>query len=352
MKHEPYIALVRAVDVGYYNTKYTLGLNEDGSEIKTDLFPSLAISLQTKDVKQMPGAERANACCVLVNDKPFWVGPEAAENVNGVDPRLVLDDYSESDQHLALLRGALYYMLKNAGGRRDMVIRRLVVGLPLTTYPTHRKALKARCVGVHHVDAWDETRRVTVEDVHVIPQPQGSLMNFGRNGGVDGLTLVVDVGGGTIDWYVATKKNANFQRSGAHAKGMLACAEAVAKAADKPQWLDQYNVMHRIDLAIREGRDYFRAAGSEWPLAKYRNAIHAPLEESLGKMMAKVNGTDDIDQIVITGGGATVFRNVIEERRADLVKRINVDRDPVYSNVRGFQLFGEYMAKRSANAAR
>jgi hypothetical protein len=37
MKHEPYIALVRAVDVGYYNTKYTLGLNEDGSEIKTDL---------------------------------------------------------------------------------------------------------------------------------------------------------------------------------------------------------------------------------------------------------------------------------------------------------------------------
>ena len=45
MSQDPYIALVRAVDVGYANTKFTLGLNADGTAIKTDLFPSLAVRL-------------------------------------------------------------------------------------------------------------------------------------------------------------------------------------------------------------------------------------------------------------------------------------------------------------------
>lgn len=353
MPQDPHIALVRAVDVGYYNTKFTLGLNEDGTAIKTDLFPSLAVKLGSRDVKVMPGAEKANACCVIVNNQPFWVGPDVADNATGVEPRPVLDDYSASDQYLAQLRGTFHYMLR-ASGARIMVIRYLVIGLPLTTYASHSAAVKLRCMGGHHVDASDPTRTVTVENVFVIPQPQGTLMNFGMSSGaaMDGFTLVVDVGGGTVDWYVATKKRANFERSGAHAKGMLACAEAVAMAAEHPRWINQYNIMERIDFAIREGRDHFHAAGMDWPLAKYRAAIDAVLEESVDKMLAKVKETDDIDRIVLTGGGAKAFAAVLNRKRPNLERRIRIEKEPVYSNVRGFQIFGETMAKRSANATR
>ena len=351
MPQEPHITHVRAVDVGYFNTKFTLGIGEDETTIKTDLFPSLAVRLGSRDVKAMPGAERANACCVVVNDKPFWVGLDVAENASGVEPRPVLDDYSSSDQYLALLRGALHYMLR-ATGARNMVIRYLVVGLPLTTYQARQGALKLRCMGIHHIDASDEGRTVKVENVLVIPQPQGALMNFGRAMAPDCQTLVVDIGGGTTDWLLATKKRSNLERSGAHPRGTLACAEAVAVAAEHPRWINQYNIMERIDLAIREGRDHFHAAGVDWPLAKYRAAIDAVLEESVDKLLAKVKETDDIDRIVLTGGGAKAFAAVLVRKRPDLEARIGkIEKESVYSNVRGFQVFGETMAKQRGGSA-
>ena len=353
MSQDPYIALVRAVDVGYANTKFTLGLNADGTAIKTDLFPSLAVRLGSRDVKVLPGADKANGCCLIVNDKPFWVGPDVALNASGMEPRPVLDDYSRSDEYLAQLRGAFHCMLRDSGAR-SMVIKRLVVGLPLTTYHSHMAALKLRCMGVHHVDASDEGRTVTVENVFVIPQPQGTLMNFATSHAVeaDSQTLVADIGGGTSDWFLGTKKRVNLERSGSHPKGMLACCEAVAVAAEHPRWINQYNVMERIDLAIRENRSHFHAAGRDWPLAKFRAAIDAVLEESMNKMLATIKETDDIDRIVITGGGAKAFAAVLRSKKPHLAERIKIGDDPVYSNVLGFQLFGEAMAKRAADAAR
>jgi len=354
MNQDPFVAAVRAVDVGYFNVKYTLGRKDDGtrSVIKADLFPALAPRLDSPEIKRAPGERKADGCCVVVDESPFWVGRDAMLNASGIEPRPVLDNYSSSDQYLALLRGAMHYMLLDAEGHQEMLIRDLVVGLPLTTYATHNKGVAARCGGVHEVDAGG-SRRVRVERVHVIPQPLGSLMNFGVSGGrsMEGWTLVVDVGGGTVDWYVATKRIANFKRSGAHAKGMLACAEAVARA-ENPRWLDQYGVMQRIDEALREGRESFRAAGQDWPLAKYRKAVEGVLNESLGKMLAKVEETDDIDRILLTGGGARAFGEVLCRRRPDLANRICMEADPVYSNVRGFQIHGEFMAKRGSHAAR
>lgn len=351
MPREPFLAPVRAVDVGYYNTKFTLGLTADETDIRHDLFPSMAVALDSPDVKGMPGFDRADAFCVIVNDKPYWVGKHVASNSSGVDPRPVLSDYSATDQYLALVRAAFHYMLPP--DHLAMVIKYLVVGLPLTTWEAHRQAVKLRLTGVHHVDAADSARTVTVENVYVIPQPQGCMMNFGRAnaGTMEGLTLVVDMGGGTLDWFLATKKSPYPQRSGAYAKGMLACAEAVAKAAGNPQWVDQYHIMERIDVAIRNGHDSFRAAGVEWPLAKYRPVIVGVLEECIDKMMAKVKETDDIDRVILTGGGAKVLDEVLRRKCRPLSNRIHVEKDPVFSNVRGFQIFGETIAKRAVHAA-
>jgi hypothetical protein len=54
----------------------------------------------------------------------------------------------------------------------------------------------------------------------------------------------------------------------------------------------------------------------------------------------------------ITGGGATVFhRFLCEQRRPDLGALLRIDADPVFSNVRGFHIFGE-MRQQSAGVAR
>ncbi len=342
---DPVHTAARAVDVGYFNTKFTLGRKQMGDElpIATSVFPSLAPQLRSTADLDIPAAKKADGCVVEVEDVRYFVGNQAVYNSTGAEPRPVGEDYALTGRYLALLRGALHYVLVDAGNPDEMLIDNLVLGLPLTTFAAHRAALTRRAAGEHLIPFNGGARRVTVGAAHVIPQPHGALLNLGasaRNGEADGWTLVVDVGGGTVDWYVGKEGNVNFQRSGAHRKAMLACAAAVAEALD-PTWLDQFEVMGRIDVAIRERRPTFRVQGEDHALAPHLNAIDAVMEESLEKVLGKVQGLGDIERILLTGGGAGVFGEFIRRRQSKLVKLLHIDQDPMFSNVRGFHVYGE-----------
>ena len=335
----------RAVDVGYFNVKYTLGRKQvDGSwPIATGMFPSLAPRLATHQAGDIPGSRKVDGCTVDVDGVTYFVGREAEFNCSGVEPRVVAEDYSVTAKYLALLRGALFYMAEDAGEAQDMRISHLVVGLPLNTFSKYRHLLAERIQGDHVVGrAGESKRRIKVDSVHVIVQPLGALLNFGvaSKGQMDGWTLVVDPGGGTLDWYVASKQKANWPRSGAYPKAMLACAYAVADQI-QPAWRDQYEIINRIDTAIREKAPSFRVSGQMYAVADYRSTIDAVLDESIEKMFAKVGPTADIDQILLTGGGANVFYDHLTGRRPDIQAVLKRDDDPVFSNVRGFHVFGE-----------
>lgn len=352
--HDPVHTAARAVDVGYFNTKYTLGRKQVGGDlpIATGMFPSLAPQLRSATDFDTPAAKKADGCVIEVEGVRYFVGNEAVFNSTGAEPRPVAEDYALTARYLALLRGALHYMLVDAGNPDEMVIDNLVLGLPLTTFAAHRAGLARRAAGEHLIPFNAGARRVTVGAVHVIPQPHGALLNLGASaskGEADGWTLVVDVGGGTVDWYVGKERNVNFQRSGAHRKAMLACAAAVAEALD-PTWLDQFEVMGRIDAAIRERKVTFRVQGEEHALAPHLNAIDAVMEESLEKILTKVQGLGDIERILLTGGGAAVFGEFLERRQPKLVKLLHIDRDPMFSNVRGFQVYGELQQAKAGAA--
>ena len=53
----------------------------------------------------------------------------------------------------------------------------------------------------------------------------------------------------------------------------------------------------------------------------------------------------DIDNIVLAGGGAAFFHDVIKDKFSK--HKIVIAEDPVFSNVRGFQLAGEQWAKKA-----
>lgn len=65
------------------------------------------------------------------------------------------------------------------------------------------------------------------------------------------------------------------------------------------------------------------------------------LEECLLKMLSKIGHTDDIDHILLTGGGAPVFHRYFAKRKPQLAELMVLDKNPVFSNVRGFHAFGE-----------
>jgi plasmid segregation protein ParM len=338
---------VRAVDVGYFNVKYTLGRKESADNtIATGIFPALAPRLASDVAMSSPGTATSDGCTFTIDGVRYFVGRGAVYNSSGIEPRPISEDYSVSDKHLALLRGALNYMAEDAGATQELVIEQLVLGLPLNTFNKYSPHLEQRALGEHLVGVaarGQAQRRIVVERVKVIVQPQGALINFGvqhRGTLQDGWALVVDPGGGTLDWYLSHGRTPNWQRSGAYPKAMLACANAVADRIN-PGWRNQFEIIERIDDAIRRRTPVFKVAGKEYPLAEFTQSVDAVLDESVNYMLSVVGATDNLDHVLLTGGGAAVYRDFLITKRPQLEAVLRIDEDPVFSNVRGFQVAGE-----------
>lgn len=340
----------RAADVGYFNTKFSLGrggLGPAAGQVTTGLFPSLAPRLAHRHEIQSPGTATPDGCIAEIDGARYFVGAGAESRTTGHDARHVLRDYCLSNEYLALLRGALYYMALDAGATERLVIESLVLGLPLNTHHEYAAALRERALGDHFVCRADGTRslRITVEAVQVIVQPQGALVNFNCRGGrsLRELTaLVVDPGGGTLDWFLLVAGVPNWSRSGAYPASTLACAAAVADRI-KPEWKDSLSIMRRIDEAIRTDAAAFTVAGRQYPLADHQGDIHAVLERAVTAMLASVGQVDELDHVLLTGGGAALFGRYLRQCCPDLAALIQVDEDPVFSNVRGFQIAAEML---------
>ncbi len=344
MKSNPMIVGARAVDVGYFNVKHTLAPSPaHGGRAGVAVFPAVAPVLKFGIARGIDGTSQPEGCVVPIGGVTYFVGPGAPQRGSGVEARIVGEDYSASDKYLALLRGALHYMAQDAQAGDQLVIRRLALGLPLNTYFDACEQLSMRAVGEHVIGDADTQHTVTVEKVRVIVQPQGAMINFGyRNGGeaLDGLTLVVDVGGGTLDWYLSEGTTPHWERSGAYPKAMLACAWAVADRIN-PRWRNQTTIIGRIDKAIREEHEFFTVQAVQYPLAEYRPAVEQVLDEALDQMVSSVGSLNDVDHILFTGGGASVFQRHLHQRYPLLRKITRMDDDPVFSNVRGFQVVAE-----------
>lgn len=337
----------RAVDVGYFNVKFTLGRKQSGdaTTIATGLFPALAPSLATNVIMDGKTGVDAAGCIVCIGGINYVVGTHAALHSGGRDPRPIDEGYCMSDKYLALLRGALNYMALEEQAT-ELTINQLVVGLPLHTFPTRKQALVERIAGEHVIGRDDEVlRRITVEQVDVIVQPQGAMVNFGVNHrtAVQGqLSLVVDPGGGTLDWFMSRGVDPVWARSGAYPRAMLACANSVADLIN-PDWRNQFEIVEKIDAAIRGKAETFRVGARTFELAKYQRAVDAVLEDSVKSMMGGTGPLDNLDHLIVTGGGAHVYAAYIAAHFPALRGVIQLDDDPVYSNVKGFQVAAEMM---------
>lgn len=348
---ESVVVDVRAIDVGYFSTKLTLGrkIVGDTSTIATALFPSLAPRLPAGLSPQSALHGKPDGSVVSVDDVNYFVGRDAILYSSGREPREVLADYSQTDKYLALMRGALHYIFADSQARNELVISHLVLGLPLNNFGEHRARLAARATGEHLLP--DPTqpgamRRVTVEKASVIVQPQGAMVSYGLNHSkifMNGWVLVVDPGGGTLDWYVARGRLPNWQRSGAYPKSMLACAYAVADRIDST-WRDNFEIIERIDKAIREKATSFTTGGQTYELATYTNEIDAVLKEATDKLVARLGSLDNLDLILFTGGGAKVYYEFFSKRYPKLNPIMCMDDDPVFANVKGFHVAGEIMS--------
>lgn len=336
------MGIARAIDVGYGNTKYTTDDYEEN--FKSAKFPSIAPMPSANEKQFNAGGvlENINTVTIEINNTRFAVGPGARNQAAATTQRVLDEEYCVSDVYQALVCGALYFM-------KQPEIDMLVLGLPLTTFRTHREKLRERIVGGHTIPSpWAKQNpaspkmSVQVKNVRVLPQPMGAFFNYCIPRGLfdemnDQTNLILDVGHGTFDWFLANGSMPVPSRCGGYAGGVSKIIAAVADAMGINK--NVLNVNERIDTALRTGQ-VIKIDGKPVDVKKdYENTAGAAIRDSINVMLGSVGVFSDVDNILLTGGGADLFYPHIEKAMPGRV--IIKDEEPMFSNVHGFQIVGE-----------
>ena len=341
--------VVRAVDVGYGHVKFTDGCDPHDKSIRTDSIPSQSPVARTDTVDGPGVLAQRDTFLVPVGDRLFEVGRDIRLALHGTQITEDLSaDFCLSDGYAARLFGAINYMQLP-----DNVIDVLVLGLPITTYQKHHQDLAKRFVGPHRINSRGTS--VRIERCQVYPQPLGSYMTYLVSGAATSQAphaLVIDPGYNTFDWFVCHGMAANAANSGAVERGMGAVLRAIAEdIIKKISGIDAtpMDLVRAIDRSLTTGQP-LRLYGQEFDLAPHLAAGAPIFEEAARALKNAVRSSAELDVIILTGGGATLYAETIRNHfpRHPVV---TLD-DPAMANVRGFQIIGDRLAKSLGQALR
>lgn len=344
------VIAARSIDVGYQNVKFSKGRKREGDsvEIECGLFPAFAPTVAATQLLSAQGAQQADALLVGVDGNNYMVGNRAKSYTRNVQARHVDAKYCLSAAYYAMFLGALDAIAEDAGAGQEVIIDTIGVGLPLNTYAAHHAALAEKLTGEHLIGplGGPVVRRVTVRHVEVMVQPHGALLNFGSRpkNSLDGATLVVDVGGGTLDWLLMDEdREISWTRSGAFPQAMLHLSHNVAEEIEEGLSRD-ISAMTVIDKAVRQRDATFKIGPHVFEMQKFRKVVDSAIEQSVNAMLEKTGPLTTVGRILFTGGGAAVFRDYMERKHPKWKDAMENDHEPVFSIVRGFHVAAEHVA--------
>ncbi|NOS73834.1 MAG: PRTRC system protein D [Methyloglobulus sp.] len=321
--------VVCSVDVGYGNTKFC---GDKGGEMFWGHFPSIA-TLPTGIDRGANVMAKRDLVEVESNGDRYIVGRDCMDTLSARDDRgrSLLANYVETPQHLALLRGALAYIGES---RIDL----LVSGLPVNHFAHGRERMTEKLKGVHR---YPDGRSVLVKDAWVVPQPVGGFISYFMSTNqlerlADIKSLTIDVGYYTVDWLVCRGLKLQDERSGSAAGGMSMVMEKLAQLISKDRQAP-FSDLNIVDSGIRNGFKT-RIQGKEYDFSHYIPRMEAFIITAIQSVISSVGSLDDIDVIVLVGGGANFYYG-IAKRLLDN-REIIVPEESIYSNVRGFYLAG------------
>ena len=328
--------VVRSVDVGYGNTKFTTGVLSDGLDGICDMFPSLTPSAPQNNFSGALGQAR-DTVKISLDGETYEVGKEVRLALGGGSHDRVLDEnFCLSNRYLALVLAALGYM-------KVEDVDCLVLGLPLTTYEAKRRHLEEFVSGRHVIGG----KTITIHKVTVVPQPMGGFYDFVvQNGMRNALdyekNLIIDPGYYTLDWVTSEGNRPIDSRSNAvNDSGVSSILMAVREAIEADVKRDPGDIS-RIDESLRLSRP-LRVHGQLVDLDKYRPLISQLAESAMNKLISGAKGVGDIDNVILVGGATHLYHEAAKAKFPNL--EVHVGQQPVFANVRGFQMLGEQWLK-------
>ena len=270
--------IVRAIDVGYGNTKYVAG--SSGDEIRCASFPSLAYPFP-RDPSTTLGADRRKTVAIPIGGLFYEVGPDVMLAADAFRATQMHDSYIDTPEYLALARGALRMMKVDT-------IDLLVVGLPVVTFGARKAALEKLMTGNHDVGGG---KTVLVRKALAMAQPNGALIDYATQHDKvlameNEKSLVIDPGSRTFDWLVARGMKLSHKRSSSVNRGVTdilqMIADDISAEIGRP-----YNQLDAIDQALRSGKNLAIFQRS-YSLARMRPVVESVTKQAVGAMLRRI----------------------------------------------------------------
>ncbi len=315
-------------DLGWGFCKYGR-MNNDG-QMSYHSFPSLAPRASSQDMSNMAG--RRDTVIVSVDDTLYEVGPDSGDLENNDSTRSLNDNYIFTEQYKAVFYGALSYI-----GEEE--IDMLVVGLPVSGMNLTDQLI-GLMKGKHKINN-DVT--VTVKDVLVMPQPLGGIYYCMANEGLhedfkylkEDCNLLIDPGFLTYDFLVTYGDRPIENRSSAHNGGVSKILRSIANSISEKFGI-KYENLGAIDRGLV--RKKMKINGKKEDLLEHIKNTKSVIEGSVNYMKNMVGDGSDIDNIILFGGGADIFKKTIENYYSN--HEIIVLEDSQYVVVKGFREAG------------
>ena len=340
---------VIAVDVGYGNTKAVWGhcIDTLGKECWAEVCFRSVAPLMMVDEEKSGGTHNPDRIALQVNGKKYYAGPAASW---GVEARALDPHYIDTDEHEALLRASIHIAMRE---KRELFeeIDMLVVGLPVSGFRSRGRRLQelaslAREVPVPSVlQVAGEPRTVTVraKQVKVIPQPFGGLRYAAEYLPQDdelfsgkALSMVIDPGYHTFDWFVSNGMQPEMKLSGSFDGGVSGLLRLLSQAIG----YDHGTGSLEFDQ-VEEGmlRGSINLGYQVIDTRPYRAILEEAARKEVMAFLGRIDANKArLSRVFLTGGGAPFYQRALVEKLPGY--QIHTLQNSVMGNARGYWLSG------------
>ncbi|MGT2460221.1 ParM/StbA family protein (plasmid) [Cupriavidus basilensis] len=329
------------LDVGFGNIKSYWG---DGDLLYPARAKLIESELQSNAHSLLRKGNSLDEVRVTVDGQSYLVGPDTHLHVP--EP-MVADDYCVRPEYKAHVIGALHYMFRKTGVLRR-TIPFLALGLPVSNFAFRRDQLKEGYEGRTLIvpvpeplqGAYGRTIEVRIEKLYILPQPVGSLVAWATDlkqlGELhdDRNNLVIDPGERTFDWYAARGTKPIYEESGAIPGGK---SSIVYKLVDRmTKDLGTFVDYRTAEQALK--REEISIVGVGLVNMRPYHMLARELAAGFVDHFMKRVGSGSFDNVVLAGGGLTLFEEALRKRfPAEDIRTVS---NPIMANARGFYLWG------------
>jgi plasmid segregation protein ParM len=336
-----------AVDIGYGNTKMVCGRGMDkaGRTRWNELvFPSIAPAVL---VNEEEAGFNHNPDRVMIEHggQRYYTGPKAT---SGVVPRVIEPDYIETDLHEILLKAAIHFAMREAN-RVIREIDMLVLGLPVSGHPSLRTRLNAIGMAARtapvprHLIKEGEPANVEVHvrQCLVLPQPYGAMrlaaQDLPSDDAIfqsDTLSMVVDPGYRTLDWFVSEAMTPEIKLSGSYDGGVSSILRDVSQRIGYDHGTGSLE-FDTVERGLSTG--HINLGYKVIDMAPYQQMVPGLAQQEIGSFITRISSRlSSIARVFVAGGGANFYEMALRER-FKTAQILTLDA-PVMSNARGYWL--------------